>query len=263
MKRASVALTFEQGPPARPVRTGGRMRSLVLLTPLLVSLLPASVRADALADVRATLDRLSSPAPVRARVRASRTEVEKEKPKGPEKKGEAIVELGPAGLTIRLEPEFLPKGATRADRKKEEDSTVRLAPRDALELLDPARELRQLLDGAVLVSDGNATYEGKPVRTIVFRPQPDVDEDDRKALKKYEDVVTLRLDAEGVPFALDRTVDLKFSKLLISFTVSARESRRFGRVEGRLLTTTATEESHGSGLGQSGGSTTRWTVSPL
>lgn len=239
------------------------MRRAVLALGLLPALLHLPVRADALADVRAALDRLSSQAPVRARVRIARTDVEKEKPKGLEKKGEAVVEHGPAGLTIRVEPEFLPKEGPRAERKKQEEATVRLAPKEALDLLDPAREIRELLDGAALVSDGTAPFEGKSVRTVVFRPQPDLDDEDRKALKKYEDVVTLRLDADAVPFALDRSVDLKFSKLLISFTASSRESRRFARVEGRLLTTAASEESRGSGLGQSGGSTTRWSVTPL
>lgn len=239
------------------------MRRAVLSSALLLSLLSTPLHGDALADVRAALDRLSTAAPVQARVRIARTETEKEKPKGPEKKGEAIVEHGPAGLTIRLEPEYLPKPGTKAERKRQEESTVRLDPGQALELVDPAQEIRQLLDGAALVSDAPVPFEGKSLRTVVFRPQPDVDEEDRKALKKYEDVVTLRLDADGVPLALDRVLDLKFSKLLISFTVSARESRRFARVDGRLLTTTATEESQGSGLGQSGGAKTRWSVTPL
>jgi hypothetical protein len=81
------------------------MRRAVLASALLLSLLSASLHADALADVRAALDRLSTAVPVQARVRVARTETEKEKPKGPEKKGEAVVEHGPAGLTIRLEPE--------------------------------------------------------------------------------------------------------------------------------------------------------------
>jgi hypothetical protein len=239
------------------------MRRAVLVSGLLFLLLSTPLRGDALADVRAALDRLSTASPVQARVRIARTETEKEKPKGPEKKGEAVVEHGPSGLTIRLEPEFLPKPGPKAERKKQEQATVRLDPKQALELVDPAQEIRQLLDGAALISDAVAPFEGKSLRTVVFRPQPDVDEEDRKALKKYEDVVTLRLDGDGVPVALDRALDLKFSKLLISFTVSDRESRRFARVDGRLLTATATEESHGSGLSQSGGSTTRWTVTPL
>ena len=39
--------------------------------------------------------------------------------------------------------------------------------------------------------------------------------------------------------------------------------RCYTRAEGRLLTTTATEESHGSGLGQSSGSKTTYTISLL
>lgn len=237
------------------------MRRVVLFARVLLFLAPFPLRADALADVRAALDHLSASAPVRARVRISRIETEKEKPKR-EKKGEAVVEHGPAGLTIQLDPAWLPKGGTRAEQKREEEAIVRLAPQQALELVDPAAEIRQLLEGATVVSDGNAPFEGSQVRTVVLRPVADVDDEDRKALKKYEDVVTLRLDADGVPIALDRSLDMKFSKLLISFTVSVRQSRRFTRVAGRLLTASASEESHGSGLGQSGGSTTRWTVTP-
>ncbi|CAG0993322.1 hypothetical protein ARNL5_03421 [Anaerolineae bacterium] len=42
-----------------------------------------------------------------------------------------------------------------------------------------------------------------------------------------------------------------------------RESRRFSRVAGRLVTASAREESQSSGLGQQSASTTRWTVTPL
>jgi len=238
------------------------MRRAVLLTGLLL-LFPRLLLADALADVRAGLDRLSPSASVRVRVEISRSETEKEKPKGPLKKGEAVVEHGPSGLSVHVEPEWLPKPGTKAERKKQEESTVRLDAGEALKLVDPGTEIRQLLDGATLVSDRSEAFEGKPLRTVVLHPVPDVDEEDRKALKRYEDVVTLRLDADGVPVALDRTLDIKISKLLISFTVSHRESRRFARHAGRLVTSSATEETGGSGLGQSSGSKTHWTVTPL
>ena len=251
------------------MRISGRMRRVdafsgffLVLCPILA--LPARpALADALADVRSGLDRVAASDTVRARVTVSRLETEKDEPKGPTRRGEAVVEHGPSGLSIHLEPAFLPKPGTRAERKRHDETTVRLDPGDALELVDPATGIRQLLDGATLVSDRGEPFEGKVLRTVVFRALPDVDEKDRKALKRYDDVVTLRLDAEGVPVCLERSLDLKFSKLLISFTVSQRESRRFARVAGRLVTTSASEESAGSGLGQKGGSTTRWTVTPL
>ncbi|MFN7990406.1 MAG: hypothetical protein U0529_23255 [Thermoanaerobaculia bacterium] len=239
------------------------MRRAVLLTGLLLALAPAPLRADALSDVRASLDRLAATTPIRARVEISRKEVEKEKPKGPEKKGEAVVEYGPSGLSVHLDPAQLPKPGPKAERKKQEESTVRLDPQKALELLDPSAEIRQLLDGATVVSDRSEPFDGRAARTVVFRPVPDVDEEDRKSLKRYEDVVTLRLDGEGVPVALERSLDLKVSKMLLSFTVSHRESRRFARAAGRLVTASATEESSGSGLGQSSGSKTVYTVTLL
>lgn len=234
--------------------------ALALLAPLALAHRPA--RADALADLRAALDRAPAGETVRVRVAIARTESEKEKPKG-ERKGEAVVEHGPSGLSIHLDPAFLPKPGSKAERKAREEKTVRLEPGDALELVDPGAELRQLLDGATVVSDRPEGFEGRTARTIVFRVVPDLDDEARKAIKRYDDVVTLRLDADGLPFALERTLDLKAKKLLISFTVSMRESRRFTRVAGRLVTASAREESHSSGLGQESASTTRWTVTPL
>lgn len=101
------------------------------------------------------------------------------------------------------------------------------------------------------------------MRTVVLRPAPDIDEQDRKSIKRYGDVVTFRLDGDSVPIALERTLDIKVSKLLLSFTVTQRESRRFVRVASRLVTASATEESSGSGLGQSSGTKIRWIVTPL
>lgn len=238
------------------------MRRVVLFAGLALLALPRLLHADALSDVRAGLDRLSSSSPLRVRVEISRQEIEKEKPKGPLKKGEAIVEHGPDGLSLRLEPEWLPKPGTKAERKRQEETTARLDPGQALKLVDPAAEIRQLLDGATLVSDRNEAFEGKTLRTVVFRPVPDVDEEDRKSLKRYDDVVTLRLDADAVPVALDRTLEVKVSKMLISFTVTHRESARYSRAAGRLVATSSTAESNGAGLGQSGGDRTRWTVTP-
>jgi hypothetical protein len=237
------------------------MRRFVLLAGLLLA--TPLLRADGLGDLRTGLDRLSASEPIRVRVAISRTEVEKEKPKGPERKGEAVVEHGPAGLSIHLDPASLPKPGSRVERKAQEKSTVRLDPGEALKLVDPAAELRSLLDGATLLSDRTEAFEGRSLRTLVFKPVVDMDEDDRKSVKRYEDLVTVRLDAEGVPVAFDRTVDMKISKLLLSFTVSHRESRRFSRHGGRLVTTTALSESRGSGLGQSSATTTRWAVTPL
>lgn len=250
------------------MRTRERMRRVDLSAGLVLALLPLlalsarTARADALADLRAALERVPAGIPVRARVAIARTDTEKEKPKG-ERKGEAVVEHGPSGLSIHLDPAFLPKPGSKAERKARDEKTIRLDPGEALKLVDPGTELRQMLDGATVVSDRPEAFEGRTVRTVVFRVAPDLDEEARKAIKRYDDVVTLRLDSDDLPFALDRTLDLKAKKLLISFTVSVRESRRFARVAGRLVTSSAREESHSSGLGQENASTTRWSVTPL
>jgi hypothetical protein len=234
-----------------------------LLAGLALCLTPLPLRGDAPADILAALDHLGTPGTVKARVEVVRVVVEKEKAKGGERRGEAVVEFGPSGLSIHLDPNHLPKPGTKAESKKREETITRLTIEEALKLLDPAARIRQLLGGAAVLSDRSEPFEGQTVRTVVLRPVPDLDEEERKHVKRYEEVVTIRLDADGVPMALDRTVDVKGSILIISITASHRESRRFARVAGGLVTTTATEEDNSSGFGWSGKTTTRWTVTPL
>ena len=239
------------------------MRRIVLLAGHLalaaLLALPASpLRADVLGDVRAALGRLQPVATVKARVEIARTETEKEKPKR-EKHGRVVAEYGPEGLVLRVAPADLPQ--PRPAGAKARDEAVALDAANALKLLDPAEDLRRLLDGATFVSDRSETFEGRSIRAVAFRPVADMDEEDRKAVKRYDDLVTLRLETDGTPVSLDRVLDVKVSKLLFSFTVSHRESRRFARHAGRLVTTSASEESSGSGLGQSSGSKTVYSVS--
>jgi len=185
----------------------------------------------------------------------------RKKPKGGERRGRGTMEVGPAGVTLQFDPQSIPR-ARKAGAKKADDPVL-LDASAAIRLLDPADELRRLLEGATLVSDRAETFEGKPVRTVVFRPVPDLDDEDRKAVKKFEETVTLRLDGGGLPVSLDRSTELKISKLLISFSVTRKESKWFSLAPGRLVTARSVEESHGSGLGQDSASRMVTTVTVL
>jgi hypothetical protein len=57
------------------------------------------------------------------------------------------------------------------------------------------------------------------------------------------------LDADGVPLAVERKYRLKGSRFLISFEAGESSSVTLGRVKSRLVATSSTRESEGSGMG--------------
>jgi hypothetical protein len=62
---------------------------------------------------------------------------------------------------------------------------------------------------------------------------------------------------------MDRNIEAKFSKFLIGFKIHEHETREVPRAAGRLVTTSSTKESSGSGFGHSEESRTNITVTLL
>jgi hypothetical protein len=234
---------------------------------------PALLSADGLADVRATLQKLQSDQPLRARVeiKTRRLGGESDKQKQSQVISSLIVESGPQGLTLSWSPEQIMQSrkaawtqAANPDAPRSDLATLKvLAAGDALNLLDAADPLRRGLEKAVLQEDKRDTYEGKPVRLLVIRVGLGLDEEERKALKSSEAILKLWLDGDGVPLAMERDIQARFSKFLIGFRVHEHETREFQRAGGRLVVTRASKDSSGSGLGHSDESHTSTTVTLL
>jgi hypothetical protein len=119
------------------------------------------------------------------------------------------------------------------------------------------------LEKAALLEDKSDTHKGKPARLLVIRIDLGLDEEGRKALKSSEAIEKLWLDGDGIPVAMDRNIEARFSKFLIGFKVHEHETREYQRAAGRLVTTYATRDSSGSGLGHSDESHTSMTVTLL
>ena len=229
--------------------------------------------ADGLTDVRATLQRLQSDQLLRARieVKTLRLGGESNKQKQSEAISAVIVESGPQGLTLSWSPEQIKQSrkaawAERAnpDAPKSDMATLKaLAAGEALNLLDAADPLRRGLEKAVLQEDKRDSYQGKPVRLLVMKVDLGLDEEERKALKTSEAILKLWLDADGVPLAMERDIQARFSKFLIGFRVHEHETREFHRAGGRLVATRASKDSSGSGLGHSDESHTTTIVTLL
>ncbi len=223
--------------------------------------LPTLLLADGLTDVRATLQKLQSDQPLRARVeiKTRRSGGESDKQKQSQAISTVIVEGGPQGLTLSWSPDQVKQSrkaawAERAnpDAPKSDLATLKaLAAGDALNLLDAADPLRRGLEKAVLQEDKRDNYQGKPARLLIFKVDLGLDEEERKALKSSEAILKLWLDGDGVPLAMERDIQAKFSKFLVGFRVHDHETREFQRVGGRLVVTRASKDESGSGLGHS------------
>ena len=234
---------------------------------------PALLFADGLADVRATLQKLQSDQPLRARVEINTRRLggESDKQKQSQATSSLIVESGPQGLTLSWSPEQIKQSRKAAwtqtanpDAPKSDLATLKaLAAGEALNLLDAADPLRRGLEKAVLQEERRDTYQGKPVRLLVIKVDLGLDEEERKALKSSEAILKLWLDGEGVPLAMERDIQARFSKFLIGFRVHEHETREFQRAGGRLVVTRASNDSSGSGFGHSDESHTTTTVTLL
>lgn len=228
---------------------------------LFLLIIPTPLFADGLTDVRATLQKLQSDQLLRARVeiKTRRLGGESDKQKQSQAVSTVIVESGPQGLTLSWSPEQIKQSrkaawAERAnpDAPKSDLATLKaLAAGDALNLLDAADPLRRGLEKGVLQEDKRDNYQGKPARLLIVKVDLGLDEEERKALKSSEAILKLWLDGDGVPLAMERDIQAKFSKFLIGFRVHEHETREFQRAGGRLVVTRASKDSSGSGLGHS------------
>jgi hypothetical protein len=238
-----------------------KVRILVPLAALLL-LAPSALRADALTDLRTTLQKLRGDAPIKAQIVARSIDRNGDQDEQHQETQEATVlaEHGPQGLRLTWSPQLLDEARKAAwQRAANPDSPasrgVRLSILDAeqaAELLDAADDLRLDLERAVLVEDKLEPRAGKPTRVLVIKPHDKLSAAQRKSLKSSEDVLKIWLDPAGTPLALDRSYKARFSKLLISFNIASHEAKSFALVGDHLVVTAVSTESSGSGLGQSG-----------
>ena len=233
------------------------VKSLLLGLSLLLS--PTLLFADGLSDVRTTLQKLQSDLPLRARVEIKSRHSGGESNKQRQFGGDSIVavESGADGLKLIWSADEVRQSRKAAwaevanpDAPKSDLGTLKaLDAAQALNLLDAADSLRRGLERATLLEDKPDTHKGKPARLLVLRIDLGLDEEERKALKSSETYLKLWLDDDGVPLAMERDVQAKFSRFLIGFRIHEHDTRTYQRAGGRLVVTRATHDTSGAGLG--------------
>jgi hypothetical protein len=244
-----------------------------ILFSLLLLAAPAFAFADGLSELRATLLKLRSDQPLRARIEVKTRRKGGESDQQSQAQGTTtvIAESGPQGLQLGWSPEQI----RQARQTAREDAANPDAPHagisaltaldaeKALNLLDDAETLSTFLEKSVLLEDKPDSYQGKPARLLVIRPDLHLDQEGRKALKSSELAFKIWLDGDGVPLAANSSVELKFSKFFISFRVSEHETREYQCAGGRLVVTRVSRDVSSGGLGHTEESHSATTVTLL
>lgn len=231
----------------------------------------SAAHADAVADLRTALARLSADQPLTATldVRSTTHGDDQAKP------AQATLRIGMASDAAGLHLTFPPALLKRVSDEAAAHARDKTRPTPVNDLLDKltvanvqpmanfAPELLHLLDGATLSGQHDDTHAGKPAHLLVFDVPISPSAAKQMTVKHYVGKLEVWLGADGEPLAVRETVEVHGRKLLISIdfnTVSSYELRVIGT---RLVAVSRhTEESH-SVFGHGGGSTVDAMLAPV
>lgn len=247
------------------------MPTRLILAMLLAGLaFPALARADAVADVRATLARLQPTQPLAATLRVSST-VKDDEGKTTHAQLQLSVASGSEGLNLGFSPALLQRAAREAAiNAKNKDAPTpigdllgELSPVSVQPMVDFAPVLLRQLDGATLASQSDEAYDGKPAHLLLFDVPLPASASKQMTIKHYTGQIKVWLGADGVPVAVQRVVQVKGRKLLISIDIGNTTRYTLKVIGTRLFAVSRhSEESH-SVFGKAGSSVTDAVLVPV
>jgi hypothetical protein len=231
------------------------LRALALL------LITLPLAADPIGDVRGALRRLTGRQPIRATYEVQRAVANEGKFANDKFTGTVSVELeGDANGFRVVFPRTLLDQVGREQDAEARDPKLKTPTVGAVKEIDPvetsqaldfAPVLLRLLEGAKVVSDGNGTWQAKPVRVMVFR-LADEPHDGPGKVTVLENRLTLWLGADMVPLAAEHLASGKFSLLVLKGESRQKDSWHLTRVADRLVPHRHEFTRTSSGLGQKG-----------
>jgi len=234
--------------------------------------LPALARADAVADLRATLDRLQATQPLSATLNtSSTTHDDGDTGKTSRAQLQVSVASGGDGLHIGFSPELLQRASKEAAlnaKNKDtptpiEDLLGKLSPVSVQPMVDFAPVLSRQLDGATLASQRDEAHEGKPAHLLVFNVPLPASASQQMTIKHYTGQIMVWVGADGIPVAVRNVMEVKGRKLLISIEVGNTTDYRLAVIGTRLVVLSRhTEETH-SVFGKAGSSVTDAVLVPV
>jgi hypothetical protein len=218
----------------------------------------ASVAADPLADLRMVLQRYpgNSPFAVTASVQASGDSQGVAGARSGATNFE--VELGAAGLLIRVPPTALDAAETEAEEKKRDPENrtptrtamVALTIFDIIDGLDSAAMLLNDLDQASLISQTASTHGGKPATLLRIKVKPTLAGTSR-FVKEPKIELRVWVDSNGIPVAGERDSNYSASFIVVSASNMRKERWSFAVAGDRLYAAHSEEENRASAVGKS------------
>ena len=168
------------------------------------------------------------------------------------------VELGPAGLLIRVPAAALGAAETEAEEKKRDPENrtptrtamVALTIFDIIDGLDSAAMLLNDLDQASLVSQTSSMYGGKPATLMRIKVKPTLAGTSR-FVKEPKIELRVWVDANGIPVAGERDSNYSASFILVSASNVRKERWEFAVSGERLYAAHSDEENRASAVGKS------------
>ena len=237
------------------------MKTLALIA---LGLLPASLHADTLADVRTALTALRGSAPIHASFEMQRMRKAQGRFANNESSGLADVDVvaDQAGLRITFATPLLDRAtaeavAHQADPKKSTPVRSTLAEIDATTLaddLDYAHAMLRLLSIGKVVSDTRTAWQGHPSHLLVMKLNPKLNPEATTVfhVNFSDDSLRLWVGADNVPLAAERIQKGTAGFLFLKGEMNNRQSWVFSRFADRLLVTRYESSFAGSGFGQKG-----------
>jgi hypothetical protein len=231
-----------------------------ILRVALALLVALPLAADPLGDVRAALGKLTAKEGIRATYEVQRAVVSEGKFDNDKVNGKAVVELEGGGGEFRvmipkplLEQLAREQDANAADAEKSMPTVSALSqldPVDTSTAIDFAPTLLRMLHDAKLVSDAQATFQGKPARAMVLRLADKIEKKDAGRLKISENRLTLWLGPDLVPVGAEHLFNAKISVFLLKFETKQKKSWYFAQAGDHLVRVRHEASQSSSGMGQ-------------
>jgi hypothetical protein len=224
-----------------------------------VSVTSSGARADALTDMRATLQGLSGDAPIKAVLDARLEHLDQEENDDRVPPGHIRLDIdADGGLGIRLEPDQLQlidqeQQAHAADPNRATPNVDLLrntGPTQIERFVSAAPDLLHWLEGATAPELKPGQLDGVSLRQLSVQVPLLANRKYSAYAYGYHGELLLWLDPQGVPLAYQRDFHAKFCKFFLCITVDERHTVRLRVVDGRLVAVSAVDEITQSGLGQ-------------
>jgi hypothetical protein len=222
------------------------MRTRIALPAFLLLIGATNAGAFTLDELRRSLAEFHGDSPMRVRVDAVHRRNAGKETK--ESRTASVVEDDGTSLRIVHDKKELRKHQTGAKRQRSDDDVT---AGGALDLMNYAPRLLELLEGATLKRAVPSSLDGAPATLVEFVPVREKDEDGDKWIKNYEDLVTVWLGPGNVPIAAERNTAIKVRVVVIGAEFSNKEKYRFARNGDRLVVASHAADSASSGLGRS------------